>query len=209
MPLKFKPEKIQEWVTKVQAGDRIEAVAKAENRDPRVIRKHVEAALRQRDIAVAQSRLLEEALRKHQADLMTVITEISNVLTRSAVSHPVEPVKAGEVLTCGSTKVHMGEDGFERLQYKVKDQRTWDLIHQHLPGDRLWKALATWEKAILAELNGDRISASVGSGVTKKELDQLETETSEAASSVLKIVNDIQLLHFFPGRCEICRRLER
>ena len=154
MPKKIPPREIQNWLERHDAGDGIETIAKAAKKDPRVVRKHVETAMRQRDIRTAHRRLIEDALRQHQEDLMLVVQELREVVQAAPPEVDVgDPGAVNKGLKLRSSVAYRDAAGYSQLELEIEAHRTWDLLRQHLSSDPLWDAIAKWRGAMLRDLN--------------------------------------------------------
>ena len=295
MPKKLQPREILDFLERYDAGTGIETIAKAVKKDPRVVRKHIEAAMRQRDLKAAQRRLLENSLYKHQEDLMAVIKDLGNVLQVPPLDTVVGLKNKGDILELPHSRAYMGADEYTGLKFEAESRRTWELLREHIPRDPLWNTVDNWRVGVLKDINvrqklwrsiakraeeelGHKIQEPTGAppyltsycpqliyehvlyelvgmgskpidpekfreeadgsvkylgrliarlrGSSKEfikkfirlfdepekwdqseELRRCYSEAGQLTRKGFRVVEELQLLHFIPGQCAICRRL--
>lgn len=154
MPQRVSPSEIAHWVELFESGQSISSIAKATKKDPRTVQNNVEAALRQRDVKAAHRRLVEDALRQHQEDLMGVVREVAAALDplRPQIYLAIGLEEIG-TMGIGPPLLVRGASGFESLRLAVEDRRTWALLEEHLRTDQLWPRFSKWKRASLATMN--------------------------------------------------------
>lgn len=154
MPKKIPITEMRNWLNSYEEGKSEASIAEAARRDVRTIKKGIEQARRERDAQVARAELLKEALRKHQGDLLGIIEGIlaalqvpsSNVEVPWKLEGSPSPIRLS-----GATVQHKLEQGWT-VFFENENSALWELLQEHLRRDRMWEAVAQWEKAIAAHL---------------------------------------------------------
>lgn len=155
MPKRIHPGEIRQWIERYDAGDGVDKIAKSVGKDIRVVRRHIDAALQQRDARSAQRRILEEALRDHQRNVLSVAEQLLNVVQVPGVDADLGHDE-GEPLQLRFSLAYRDTTGYHRLESKVEGSREWQLLRQHLPRDPLWNTFGTWQGAVLRDLDARR-----------------------------------------------------
>jgi hypothetical protein len=151
MPKKFLDTDKRKWFELYEAGKTEIQIAKEYARcDLRTVRRGIEEARRKQDVVFARRELVKDALRKHQESLLQELDNILNELSLPTEDYVVLPWSHG-----GDSILIESETPASTLAtaQRSEDRTVRGLLREHLRNDRLWKALALWEKARAAHLN--------------------------------------------------------
>ena len=154
MPREIDPREVENWLQQYDAGRSIATIAREFRKDPRVVRRHIDAALLHRDGRAAQRRLMDDALRSHQKDLMTAIAALKSRVQVPRVDEAVgldeEDVQK---LNIPRARLPRGEYWYEQERMQVEESRMWQLLREHLTRDPLWLEIAKWKTTFVGEVN--------------------------------------------------------
>jgi len=149
MPRKFEDAKKKEWLEFYEQGKTEKWIAHRAGCDGRTVKKAINEARLKRDVVVARVELVKDALRKHQDSLLEELDQIMSGL--------VIPPKAFAVLSWHRGENSIFSDTDEQIKLRVaQDSAMRRLLKEHLRQDKLWRALAQWEKA-----NANHLAARV------------------------------------------------
>jgi len=156
MPRKFSITKKREWLEAYERGTPEAAIAGTDRCDVRTIKKGINEARRERDVSLARADLLKEALHKHNADLMSLLNQLANVLQSIPVP---EAIPWGES-DVGSLTFPGGKAQYEtwpeikvwNVTLDIEAEARWQLLLEHLKRDPLSKALSTWKKTFSSHI---------------------------------------------------------
>jgi hypothetical protein len=149
MPKKISPSEMREWLARYDSGESEAAIAKAEQRDTRTVKKCLAHARRESEAHGARVELLKNALKQHQDRMLKAIKEAEssmvlppNTLWRG-YNQEASPPKLGFI---GSTVTRKEAEGW-RVNIEVENRPEWELIQEHLKGDSMWISLNAWKKS--------------------------------------------------------------
>jgi len=156
MPRKFSITKKREWLEAYERGTPEAAIAGTDHCDVRTIKKGITEARRERDVSLARADLLKEALHKHNADLMSLLKQLENVLQ----SIPVPQAIPWGESAAGSLKFPGGKAQYEtwpeikvwNVTLDIEAEARWQLLLEHLKRDPLNKALNIWRKTLSSHI---------------------------------------------------------
>ena len=149
MPRKFDDAKKKEWLELSEQGKTERWIAHRSACDVRTVKKAINDARLKRDVVVARIELVRDALRKHQDSLLEEIDQIMSSL--------VIPPRDFAVLSWHREGNSIFNDTDEQIKLETGEDSTMRrLLKEHLRQDKLWRALAQWEKA-----NANHLAARV------------------------------------------------
>ena len=185
---------MREWLKKYDNGEPEASIAKVAHRDVRTIRRGVEQARRERDMALARAELLKQALQGHQELLVGVLRTLQ---LQAVVPSPDAEARyrlneyRRPLVFSGVTCTYDTAEGWN-VHLQVEDSTGWKLLQEHLRGDRLWKALRAWKddlsshveaRAELKEKTGKLLVEHTGLPIAAKP-DELPCLTDMAGHSI-------------------------
>ena len=91
------PEEGRRWLEQLESGLGITQISKSAGRDIRVVKRHIEMAREERELAQARHDFILQLIRQHQEDLLGVVRTLRNRLTWGEVpllSQPTNPIEA-------------------------------------------------------------------------------------------------------------------
>ena len=156
MPRKFSITKKREWLEAYERGTPEAAIAGTDHCDVRTIKKGIDEARRERDVSLARADLLKEALHKHNADLMSLLKQLENVLRPIPVNQAIPWGESDE----GSLTFPGGKAQYETWPHPtvwnvvldIESEARWQLLLEHLKRDPLSKALNAWKKTLSSHI---------------------------------------------------------
>ena len=202
----------KQWLKEYDEGKSQIAIATKSKRDVRTIKKGIEEARRERDIVFARADLLKEALRKHNADLMSLLEQLMVVL---------QPIPAGQVIPwrvidSGSLIFPGGKAEYEtwpdarvwNVTLDIEAEARWQLLLEHLKRDPLSKALNAWKKTLSLHIEARvNIKRELAELLERKTGYQLENEPSGDRCLIFSAVDHLfhYLLMGLPHPVDIAR----
>jgi len=108
------------WLRECEGGKTPPKIAEDEEVDARTVRKQIDKAKREREIANARTMLIRGALENHNGDLLGLTTELENALK----SHDEELVRA------------------------LRDKPLCKALREHLPRSPIWRGIDKWEQLL-------------------------------------------------------------
>ena len=119
-----------------------------------MVRRRIEEALHQRDLQLAKRHLIEDALKAHQADLMAILMELSEVIKRPTTKVDVGLDDAkGVPFGIRYPGAVAGTDRYERLDLEAEGKLSWGHLREHIPSDPVLDVIKRWKAGILKDLN--------------------------------------------------------
>ncbi len=164
---KVSPAQRRDWLDRHERGERQDAIAKADKVNPRTVGEHIERARLERSFEAAQQEQLGEALRRHQEDMLDLLTRtkagidvppLSNTFgfERPSASPEREvriPFESGE----GQVVTVIIRHGLPtEVRLIEEDSRLWHALKEHLGNKNpLWRDITVWQRALLKELQAN------------------------------------------------------
>lgn len=156
MPGKISMVTKKQWLKEYDEGKSQIDIATRYKRDVRTIKKGIAEAKRERDITFARADLLKEALRKHNADLMSLLEQLAIML---------QPIPASQAIPwrefdAGSLAFPGGRAQYEtwpdpkvwNVTLGIEAEARWPLLLEHLKRDPLTKALNAWKRTLSSHI---------------------------------------------------------
>jgi hypothetical protein len=159
MPKKFSIVVMREWLRRYEEGEPEVSIATKAHCDVRTMKKGLEVARREREVASARTELLKESLWGHQKDLMHVVDGLRSTFVMPAPDLMIGKDKYGAPLPIalpGARAHWLLRTGFA-VDVSGEDTTLWKLLRQHLEGDPVWGHLDSWKSLMSAHL-GDRVA---------------------------------------------------
>jgi len=152
MPKKFLPHQKKKWLELSESGKSEKWIARDAGCDPRTVKKGIEEARRERNVAIAQIELVKEALRDHKDQLLAVIDDIKSLLVMPPENIEIRIDKDGTPapIPLSGAIIRPDESGGLMLLVRAEERVEWELLQEHLKGDKIWKIFKQWKESILA-----------------------------------------------------------
>jgi len=152
MPKRFLPHHKKKWLELSESGKSEKWIARNAKCDPRTVKKGIEEARRERNAAIAQIELVKEALRDHKDQLLAVIDDIKSTLVMPPENIEIRRDKDGTLaqIPLSGVTVKPDKSGGLMLLVWVEEKVEWELLQEHLKGDKIWKIFRQWKELILA-----------------------------------------------------------
>jgi len=154
MPKKYRIEQKRKWLEQREKGKSEKWIANNTKCDIRTISKGVEEARLEREAGLARIELMKETIRNHQQELLGVIDGIVSMLEkpREGLEIRRDQDKRIAPIPLSGAIVKQGEEDELTLIIQDEDSLKWELLKEHLKGDKLWKTLRQWEDALLLHI---------------------------------------------------------
>ncbi len=154
MPKKFAIVKLREWLEQYEQGKSEASIAKDARCDVRTVKKGIEDARRERDVRGGRADLVKEALRRHQARLLSIIEEIRLAVKAGPpdLRVPWGEKDGTKVIELAAARVVCTLDKLLVVTLNVEGGTEWELLQEHLKGDPLWSSLSRWKSALVADV---------------------------------------------------------
>jgi len=157
MPKQFLDSDKNKWLELYDSGKTEKWIAREYAKcDPRTVKRGIEEARRRQDARIARAEILKEALRKHHDSLLGELDQMLSSLAVPADDFvPLSWLHDGQSVLTQPQAVTEHQTVDVPKSHRVsrdREQTVRRLLRQHLKNDRLWKALAEWEKAYAAHI---------------------------------------------------------
>lgn len=202
MPKKFLPHHKKKWLELSESGRSEKWIARNAKCDPRTVKKGIEEARRERNAAIAQIELVKEALRDHKDQLLAVIDDVKSVLVMPPDNIEIRRDRDGTLapIPLSGATVKSDESGGLMLLVRVEERVEWELLQEHLKGDKIWKIFKQWKESIIAHI-GARIDLKLAAERLIKARTQLQlvdeiprsAETGYICPAVVQIFYEVAL----------------
>lgn len=154
MPKRFLPHQKKKWLELSESGKSEKWIARYTKCDPRTVKKGIEEARRERIASIAQIELVKEALRDHKDQLLAVIDDIKSALVMPPENIEIRREKDGTLapIPLSEAIVKPDKSGGLMLLVWAEERVEWELLQEHLKGDKIWKILKQWKELMLAHI---------------------------------------------------------
>lgn len=202
----------KQWLKEYDEGKPQSVIATKYKRDVRTIKKGIEEARRARDITFARADLLKEALRKHNADLMSLLEQLVIVLQPIPASQaiPWRELDAGLLAFQGGTVQYEALPNVRvwDVTLDIEAEAQWQLLLEHIRRDPLSKALKAWKKTLCSHIEARvNLKQELAELLKSKTGYQLENEPSGDGCLIFSAVDHLfhYLLMGLPHPVDIAR----
>jgi hypothetical protein len=180
MPKMIPITKKREWLNRYEQGNSEASIAKGEHRDLNVIKRGIRDAKNERNLSVAQAGLLKDALRKHQDSLLAVLKNMLSAIMvpPTTLELPKRFSPEGKPIILPFAQITYNNQKGLVLSLTDEDTINWQLLREHLKGERLWGKVEKWKKAILGNVKA-RIAL------------RLKTETLLESNTTYRVIDVI------------------
>ena len=146
----------KQWLQEFDEGKSHIYIATKHHRDARTIQKGIEEARRERYATIARADLLKEALRKHNAELMSLMEQLVDVLQPLPASQvfPWREFDTGSLIFSGGKAQYetWPDPKIWNVALDMEAEPLWQLLLEHLKKDPLTKALNVWKKTLSSHI---------------------------------------------------------
>ena len=144
----------RKWLQFYEQGKSEASIAKVEQRDINVIKRGILAARNERDLSLARSEMLKDALRQHQDKLLEVMDNILNSLVMPPVDleMPGKPADVAYPIKLSGARIEYDPEAGLVVMIQNESDVHWELIQEHLKHDRLWGKLTQWKAAMVTHM---------------------------------------------------------
>lgn len=162
MRKKISTELIKEWVEDYEQGKTESFIAKKDINnlyDARTVKKHIDQARLRRDARSANVEILKEAINKHQGQLLACINNIISAFEMPPGDLAFLENKYGLFMPIQLSSAKAKYDDKEKWAIILDAESTphWELLREHLRGDRLWALINKWQAAMGSHI-GSRLT---------------------------------------------------
>ncbi len=152
MPKTFQPHQRQQWLEQFENGKSEKWIANNSKCDYRTVKKGIEEARRDRNATMAQIELVKEALTDHKNQLLAVIDEMRLMMVMPPDNLEVR-IEGDEIAPIPLTRLKIvGVSGTLETDIPIEKGVAWELVHEHLKRDKIWKAYREWKDALLSHV---------------------------------------------------------
>jgi len=154
MPKEIYIQQKREWLSRYENGTSIKALATKYKRSQPTITKGLEDARRDRDSQSARTELMKEALGKHQLRLQEGLQSIVSTYEVADNFTPLSWYEGeGSIFDVSVNKKKLLRvPGISLTKGRPVEStiNVNEMLRQHFRGDKMWKLLVEWEKAVLS-----------------------------------------------------------
>lgn len=196
MPKKIPLEEKRKWLQSYEEGKPEFQIAKEAHKNIKTVKRGMEEARSERYAATAQAEMVKGALKRHQDNLLSIINRVLSALALSTHDLPLSRDPNGSLspmYLSGATLYYNQDLG---LVLALPDEGTisWELLREHLKGDRIWKNLDQWKKAMLAHIQS-RSALNLKTSLLIKQETGYDYEDKSISPPRLYSYNTVNLLY--------------
>jgi len=183
MPKKYKPEQKRHWLQHREQGKSDKWIANQFKCDVRTVVKGIDEAISEREAGAARIMLMKDKIGEHQTALVVVLDGIVSMLELPPYNLEIRKDPNGRVapIPLSGSLVKLSERNELFLVIHEEDSLKWELLKEHLKGDKLWRMINRWRGTFM-----EHIKARVALVDAAQRL--LEKETS---LKLIKSANEI------------------
>jgi hypothetical protein len=154
MPKKYKPEQKRQWLQYREQGKSDKWIANYFKCDVRTVVKGIDEAIREREAGAARIELIKDKLGEHQTALVVVIDGIVLMLELPPYNLEIRKEPNGRVapIPLPGALVKPNEENELFLVILEEDSLKWELLKEHLRGDKLWRMINRWRSPFLEHI---------------------------------------------------------
>jgi hypothetical protein len=171
MPKKYKPEQKRKWVQYREQGKSDRWIANYFKCDVRTVVKGIDEAIREREAGAARIQLMKDKIGEHQMALVVVLDGIVSMLELPPYNLEIRKEPNGHVapipLSGALVKPSEGNELF--LVIHEEDSLKWELLKEHLKGDKLWRMINRWRGPFLEHIKARVALLDAAQGLLEKE----------------------------------------
>ena len=154
MPNKYKPEQKRQWVQYREQGKSDKWIANYVKCDVRTVVKGIDEAIREREAGAARIQLMKDKIGEHQTALVVVLDGIVSMLELPPYNLEIRKEPNGHVapIPLSGALVKPSEENELFLVIHEEDSLKWELLKEHLKGDKLWRMINRWRGPFLEHI---------------------------------------------------------
>lgn len=154
MPKKYKPEQKRQWLQYCDQGKSDKWIANYVKCDVRTVVKGIDEATREREAGAARIQLMKDKIGEHQTALVVVLDGIVSMLELPPYNMEIRRESNGHVAPIPLSGALVKPDAENELVLVVheEDSLKWELLKEHLKGDKLWRMINKWKGPFLEHI---------------------------------------------------------
>ena len=151
MPKKYKPEQKRQWLQYREQDKSDKWIANYVKCDVRTVVKGIDEAIREREAGAARIQLMKDKIGEHQTALVVVLDGIVSMLELPPYNLEIRKEPNGHVapIPLSGALVKPSEENELVLVIHEEDSLKWELLKEHLKGDKLWRMINRWRGLFL------------------------------------------------------------
>jgi len=154
VPKKYKPEQKRQWLQYREQGKSDKWIANYVKCDVRTVLKGIDEAIREREAGAARIQLMKDKIGEHQTALVVVLDGIVSMLELLPYNLEIRKEPNGHVapIPLSGALVKPSEENELILVIHEEDSLKWELLKEHLKGDKLWRMINRWRGPFLEHI---------------------------------------------------------
>lgn len=154
MPKKYKPEQKRQWLQYREQSKSDKWIANYVKCDIRTVVKGIDEAIREREAGAARIQLMKDKIGEHQTALVVVLDGIVSMLELPPYNLEIRKEPNGHVapIPLSGALVKPSEENALFLVIHEEDSLKWELLKEHLKGDKLWRMINKWKGPFLEHM---------------------------------------------------------
>ena len=154
MAKKYTPEQKRKWLQYREYGKTDQWIAHHLKIDVRTIVKGIDEIIREREAGAARIQLMKDKIGEHQTALVVVLDGIVSMLELPPYNLEIRKEPNGHVapIPLSGALVKPSEENELFLVIHEEDSLKWELLKEHLKGDKLWRMINRWRGPFLEHI---------------------------------------------------------
>lgn len=154
MAKKYKPEQKRQWLQYREQGRSDKWIANYVKCDVRTVVKGIDEAIREREAGAARVQLMKDKIGEHQTALVVVLDGIVSMLELPSYNLEIRKEPNGHVAPIPFSGALVKPNAENELVLVVheEDSLKWELLKEHLKGDKLWRMINRWRGPFLEHI---------------------------------------------------------
>jgi hypothetical protein len=154
MAKKYTPEQKQQWLEYRERGKTNKWIAHNLKIDVRTIVKGIDEVTREREAGVARVELMKDKIGEHQMALIVMLDGIVSMLELPPYNLEIRKESSGRIapIPLSGVLVKPNEANELILVIQEEDSLKWELLKEHLKGDKLWRMISKWRGSFLEHI---------------------------------------------------------
>ncbi len=172
MPKKFKIEQKRVWLSRHEELSHTEKRIAAHYKcDVRTVIKGIEEARREREANAARIELIKDKIGEHQKELLIVLDNIVSMLELPPYNLDIRKERNGRIAPIPLPGALVKPNDENELILVIHDENSlrWELLEEHLKGDKLWRMIKKWRIPFLEHIKARVNLLDAAQTVLKKE----------------------------------------
>jgi len=151
---KYTPEQKRKWLQYREQGKTDQWIAHNLKIDVRTIVKGIDEIIREREAGAARIELMKDKIGEHQTALIVVLDGIVLMLELPPYNLEIRKESNGRVapIPLSGALVKPSEENELFLVIHEEDSLKWELLKEHLKGDKLWRMINRWRGPFLEHI---------------------------------------------------------